>query len=80
MLKQGAHIIPNYLTDDGVHVSSGLTQPKVEISKPENLVKSGGDICCRQKFQNIYYIKSMWYKYEFNILHEQCISQRGLRL
>lgn len=58
MFKQGTHIVPNYLTYDGVHINTGLTQPKVKISKPENLVKSGGDISCNQTFKISFYTKS----------------------
>lgn len=49
MLQQRAHIATNYTTHDGLHVSSVLTQPEVEISKPEDLVEPCGDVGCNYK-------------------------------
>lgn len=51
MLKQGAHIFPHYPTYDGIHIHSGLIQPEVEVSKPENLVESGGNVSWNWKFK-----------------------------
>lgn len=49
MLQQRAHIATNYATHDGLHVDSVLTQPKVKISKPEDLVESRGDVSYNYK-------------------------------
>lgn len=49
MLQQRAHIATNHTTHDGLHVSSVLTQTEVEISKPEDLVESRGDVGCNYR-------------------------------
>lgn len=63
VFKQGAHIVPDYPTYDGVHIDSSLTQPEIKVSKPENLVESGGDVSCNQTFTTGFNRKSHKCKY-----------------
>lgn len=44
MLHQRAHIISHCAVYDVFHFNTIFTQPKVKISKPEDLVKSCGDV------------------------------------
>lgn len=53
VLQQRAHIATYCGAYDGLHLTPVFIQPKVKVSKPEDLIESCSDISCSEKLYSI---------------------------
>lgn len=72
------HVAIDNVTDDALHVNTVLTQPKVKISKPEDLVESCRDIGCKCKVWDGYWSVNVTKMWRFiHILNELLLIYSG---